>query len=452
MNIGFAKHDITPRVGVELCGFGPFLGRHSVRVHDSLWARAMALEVDGVRTIVIACDLIGVSAEFTDRVCELLFASTGIASEQVMICSSHTHSGPCTGSYIGWGEPDAPYLETLPKRIAQAAVDALASLQPATLSHAEVPCEGIGLNREYETFWAPYDEAMMPDWRPAKPELTDTTCHVVVGKAEDGTLLGFMTYFGCHPVVCCNQSLVIHGDYPGVALNDVERDHPGSVGLFLQGAQGDVNSAIGGRSQEESLLALEELAGRFASSVRAGIMQAKPIEVDRIASHELAIPFSCKAWGLDELRTRLADVEKALAGVDLDGDDGPESQAVRMNTVCAIALRRLLRRAEAGESLTPVITLHGLRIGPIALLGSPFETFQAIKNDVIAQSSAPIPLVMGLVDDSRGYAPDRTAAARGGYAADTVPLICAELPFTNIHEELVAGLVRLDTALANLNG
>ena len=93
-----------------------------------------------------------------------------------------------------------------------------------------------------------------------------------------------------------------------------------------------------------------------------------------------------------------------------------------------------------------------MRIGPIALLGSPFETFQAIKNDVIAQSSAPIPLVMGLVDDSRGYAPDRTAAARGGYAADTVPLICAELPFTNIHEELVAGLVRLDTALANLNG
>ena len=29
LRIGFAKSDITPHVGVELCGFGPFLNRHS---------------------------------------------------------------------------------------------------------------------------------------------------------------------------------------------------------------------------------------------------------------------------------------------------------------------------------------------------------------------------------------------------------------------------------------
>jgi len=447
MKLGFAKHDITPRVGVELSGFGPYLGRHSVGVHDALWARAMVLEIDGVRTVVIACDLIGLTADLTKHVCDVLLGATGIPSERVMICCSHTHSGPCTGPYIGWGERDAPYLKTLPRRIAQAAIEALDRLQPATLSHAEVPCEGIGVNREYETFWAPYDEAMSPDWRPAKPELTDTTCHVMVGKAEDGAVLGFLTYFGCHPVVCCDHSRVTHGDYPGVALNNVEQDHPGAVGLFLQGAQGDVNSAIGGRSQEESLLALDALAGRFAGSVRAGLAEAQPIDVDRIISQDLPIQFSCKEWGVDELHARLDKIEKELAEVDLNGEDGPEGCAVRMNTVCASGLRRLIQRAENGESLQPVITLRGLRIGPIALLGSPFETFQAIKNDVVEASSTPIPLVMSFVNDSRGYAPDRTAAARGGYAADTGPLICAELPFTNIHEELAAGLIQLDAVL-----
>ena len=42
MNAGFGKVEITPRVGVELCGFGPYLNRHSTRVVEPLYARAMA--------------------------------------------------------------------------------------------------------------------------------------------------------------------------------------------------------------------------------------------------------------------------------------------------------------------------------------------------------------------------------------------------------------------------
>ncbi len=39
MKAGFAKSDITPRVGVELIGFGPYLHRYSIGVRDRLWAR-----------------------------------------------------------------------------------------------------------------------------------------------------------------------------------------------------------------------------------------------------------------------------------------------------------------------------------------------------------------------------------------------------------------------------
>ena len=42
MRFGFGKSDITPRVGVELCGFGAYCCRHSVGTRDRLWARAMA--------------------------------------------------------------------------------------------------------------------------------------------------------------------------------------------------------------------------------------------------------------------------------------------------------------------------------------------------------------------------------------------------------------------------
>jgi len=56
-------------------------------------------------------------------------------------------------------------------------------------------------------------------------------------------------------------------------------------------------------------------------------------------------------------------------------------------------------------------------------------------------------LVMGITNDGLGYAPDKTAAARGGYAADTVPLLLGSLAFANIHEELVREALALDAAL-----
>ena len=442
MKIGFAKSDITPRVGVELCGFGPFRCRHSIGVRDRLWARAMAVEHGGKRAVVISCDLIGTTLGFTQRVREMVAGEHGLPEGAVMLCCTHTHSGPRVAPYIGWGEGDPPYVETLPQRIAKACRGALASLTEATLSHAEAPCEGIGLNREYDKDGPPLDEVLHDDWRPAKPELTDTTCHVLRADAG-GRMIGFLSYFGCHPVVCCADTRWIHGDYCGVATNLLERETPGSVGLFLQGAQGDVNSCVVHKPEQEALLALDVIAGRYARAVRNGLKQAQPMDLDRIAWARKEITFSRKPWDLPKLRELLAEQEAVLHADD--ATDAPRE--VRMAMVYAGALRRLIEKAEAGQPLDDPTEIYGLRLGPVALLGSGFETFQAIKNEVVASARAPVPLVMGLVNDSVGYAPDHTAAERGGYAADMVPLICGMRPYANAHDELVAALLEVDAML-----
>jgi hypothetical protein len=72
---------------------------------------------------------------------------------------------------------------------------------------------------------------------------------------------------------------------------------------------------------------------------------------------------------------------------------------------------------------------------------------QAIKNEVVAKARGPITWVAGLVNDSVGYAPDRAVAARGGYAADMVPLICGMLPYADAHGELAAALLAVDRDL-----
>ena len=441
MRIGFGRSDITPRIGVELCGFGPFLLRRSVGVRDPLAARAMAVEYDGRRFVLVSCDLIGVTPEITAAVRRIVGNAAGLPGDAVMVHCTHTHSGPNTGIIIGWGEADAPYVERLPDRIAAACLAALESLQDATLSHAEVPCEDIGLNREYDRDAPPLDEVLRDDWRPAKPELTDRTCHVL--RADSGgRCTGFLSYFGCHPVVCCQQTRTIHGDFAGVATNLLERE-TGGVGLFLQGALGDVNSCVVHKPEAESLKALDVIAGRYAEALRRGLSAAAPVDVRSVGWVAQEVVFRRKDWGREELRRRLAEEEATIHAPGSRDED----VEVRMAVVRATALRRLLAALEAGRSLEPRTEVQGLRLGPVSLLGAPLEIFQAVKNDVVRRATSPVPLVMSLTNGSLGYAPDETVAARGGYAADIVPMMCGALPFADIHRELVDALLRLDAAL-----
>jgi hypothetical protein len=444
MKAGFAKTDITPRVGVELAGFGPFINRHSIGVRDRLWARAMALDQDGKAVVLISCDLISVTRAITARVRRLVSAATPLPPEAVMINANHTHSGPDVAELHGWGGMDAPYREILPQRIADAAIRAVGAVQETAVFHAEVPCEGIGLNREYEQRSSPLDAVLQESWRPAKPELTDTTCHVVRFESG-GKISGFFSYFGCHPVVCCQATHYIHGDFCGVATNLLEREHPGSVGLFLQGAQGDVNTCVVHQPEQESLLALDVIASRYARAVRRGLAEARPVHVDSLSCILREVAFARKPLDLAKLRALLAEQEAILQAPGASDTD----EKVCMATVHALSLRQWIAAAKAGAGkvTAPSTEIQGFRVGPMLLLASPFETFQAIKNDIKARTGVPLTLVLGCTNDTLGYAPDRTAAARGGYAADVVPLIVGTLPFSCIHDELVEQLVALAAAL-----
>lgn len=447
MRIGFGRQDITPRVGVELCGFGPFRCRHSVAVRDRLWARAMAIEHDGRRVVLLACDLIGAPLSTTEAVRALVERHAGLAPECLMLCCSHTHSGPAVGTYRGWGEADPPYCETLPARLAQAALRALADLADGSLHYGEAPCEGIGLNREYDRDAPPLEEVLQDTWRPAHPEQTDTVCRVLEVRGPDGRRRGFVSHFGCHPVTCCAATRAIHGDFCGVATNLLEREHPGSTGLFVQGAQGDVNSCVVHKPEPESLLALDVVAGRYACAVRQALAASEPMSADCLRTARERLVFTRKPWGADELRRRLADCEAFLHRLDAHDEFAEGSRNVRMETVHALSLRALLGRLERGEDLATPTEVMGLRLGPLTILGSGFETMQAIKNDVAAAARGPHTWVSSLTNDSVGYAPDRAVAARGGYAADMVPLIVGTLPYASIHDELAAALLRLDQAL-----
>jgi len=171
---------------------------------------------------------------------------------------------------------------------------------------------------------------------------------------------------------------------------------------------------------------------------------ATPVEVDSINGCLYATTPTRKRYTVEQLGEWLAEKESVFQMPGKTDDD----HEVRMAAVYAASLRRLIQRTETGETLQPSTEVQALRIGPLVLLGTPFEVFQGIKREFLQKTKSPIPLLMGVTNDLLGYAPDRETAARGGYAADQVPLMLGNLPFANVHDELVEALLAVESAVA----
>ena len=114
LHVGAASIDVTPPVGVELCGYGYYLRRASTAVLDRLMARAVYFESCGARALFIGNDLIGVDAELTARTRALCAKHLGLDPASIMLAGTHTHSGPATINTYSIGERDPLYWEHLP--------------------------------------------------------------------------------------------------------------------------------------------------------------------------------------------------------------------------------------------------------------------------------------------------------------------------------------------------
>ena len=90
----------------------------------------------------------------------------------------------------------------------------------------------------------------------------------------------------------------VHGDYAGIATGNLERENPGSVGVFLQGAEGDVNTAGCCFGDDMVLHALDVMAARYARAVRHGLAQATPTEGDTVRAVSETVVFSKEAADL----------------------------------------------------------------------------------------------------------------------------------------------------------
>ena len=444
LNAGFSRVDITPRIGVELTGYLAWPLRASQRMLAPLEARGIALELGTAKACIVCCDLCLLSPDVAGKCIQAILAKLPfLERSNIMVLCSHDHSAPSTNFDVGNGMPDPVYLELLPHKIATAASKAFDEMTEVTVSHAEVPCRQIAINRVYDKFFETPENVLREDWQPEKPELTDTTCHVIRFDAADG-LKGFIAYYGCH-LVTAGDSALIGPDFAGMALRELMDEYHGAVGCFIQGAEGDINTGCASSERAEECLAV--LSRRFATAVRNGLEQAKPIDCNILQCISIEGDFSYLEQYTPQYVQKMIDDYASRVFTDNASDADP---TLRWNLVYLKGAQRMQTFVKEHPAIHARI--NALRLGDLEILGAPFEIMSAIWRDTRSAVKAPIPLVASLCNGTFGYAPDNTQLAKlkddeNNFAGRIVPMIWGLPPYKNIHNELVLIFQQADSTL-----
>src|SRR3954452_18193197 len=145
-HMGLARRDTTPPAGIYARMWGAATHDLGEGVHRPLTATALALQADGGRPRILVAldigllgDLGGADGRDSDaqRMLGPALEQLGLARGELLVNCSHTHAAPWTAmsrSHNPGGELIGPYLDQLGIALLEACRDALAALEPATLT------------------------------------------------------------------------------------------------------------------------------------------------------------------------------------------------------------------------------------------------------------------------------------------------------------------------------
>jgi len=241
MDVGVARIDITPEGPIRLAGYGVREKTESDGVLQRLEAKALAFGSDAQgASVLITVDLVGIPWHITAKLAERLSTKMGLNPAQLVICATHTHSGPEVGNLLNIlqyrGEKSfsdsllsldhllhiSQYTEQLFQKLEQVSVAAMKDRKPALVAWGQGQAQ-FAKNRR--TTDGPVDLAL-PVLR-----VTDPT----------GKLRALLVNYACHGTTLPGDVNKIHGDWMGEGQKLIEAKHPGTVAMIAIGCGADAN-------------------------------------------------------------------------------------------------------------------------------------------------------------------------------------------------------------------
>ncbi|MCE5237747.1 hypothetical protein LLH23_04565 [bacterium] len=404
--VGAAESVITPPVGTALAGY--FTPRISEGVIYDLKAKAVIAGEGDQAVGIVACDVIGPPADLVQPAREVFEQATGIPGNRLLICGTHTHTGPEVrrGRLIPVNED---YLAGLPARIAAAAIEAAGNRRPCALRIGTDHEEGLAYNRRFRMRDGSEQFGPGPDLDhlagvagPTDPELG------VLAFAEEGhDPFAVIVNYSLHIDVTSGN--LISADYPAVITETIRAAYgPDTIVLFVNGACGNINHVpyLMDRPWPLKGNAKSTQIGRALGGKALNIAEKALPSVDQTVDVEgeiLDVPFF--DWP-DVVEKRVAEARSK-----------PEPNFFE---------KTLLAWYEDWDprGSRPVET-QVVRFGDAVFCSAPGELFVEWGLQMKQWSPFPFTFVAELANDSVGYIPTYEAFRRGGY--ETTPVVSVKL-------------------------
>jgi hypothetical protein len=388
LRAGAAKVNITPPVGVKLIGSKGF---SSDSILDDLYVKSLVLSDGSTTLAIVSLDLLYSPLEdITEPVREIITGKIGIPSQNILVCATHTHSGPevfrrkklALEKETKADDIDQFYLGSLIRKIAGSVSIAYKNMQDVKIGAAKGDLPEIIFNRRSKkpdgkvemaftlpveitatkeivtdgegnvkvTFTVPDKEL---EFGPVDPEVC-----VLRVEDMDGGVVASLVNFGCHPVsIYPHLSTAISADYPAYTTKVIEQAE-GGICLFALGLAGNI----------------------------------VPIQRGVEARNQIG-----KAIGGEALRK--------MQFVATSGD------------VTLKALKKEVRFPAKKTSSSGYITteIQVLRLGDIYILGLPGEVLVEVGLEIKRRAGVEKLFVISICNDSIGYVCHKGAYEEGGY-------------------------------------
>lgn len=394
---GAAKEIITPPVGTLLYGYAPDV--ISKTLHDDLTATALAVGNGTDTAVLISLTLGDIQTELCNELRREAAKAAHVDFSDVIIASTHTHSGPNTSGMEGWGDIDRGYVDSiLLPAVVSSAANAVKGMTEAVVGSA-VGKSPVGINRRQQLENGSIDFGQNP-WGCFDPDMTV----LAFRRADNGKGILNLVHYGCHGTAC-GMSCEITRDWSGMMLDRLEK-LTGTMSVFFNGAIGDVGPRLSNGATVGDISYVEELGSEAAMNAINIFNGIRAYYIPGFKLHKGVVELPYKDF------PSLADVQKRLSDIK-----APEQliNIERLEYGYYKQVENLLLSGTEHPSGCFSFEQTIIELGNTIFIPFPFEHFSEISLRLRNYSGFQNTLSLSCANGYNGYLPTESELCRGGY-------------------------------------
>ena len=378
MLAGFGKFNLTPDLGIELTGYGYYLERKALSVRDELFVRAVAIEENDTRLMLISHDVLGVNKDIVQDVVDAL-APTGYGRENIIFVSVHTHTGPSLIYHEGCGEVDYDYVARFSEKVISACREAIGDLKPVT-----------GMKSTVEKLSAPVAYNRTLENGPVDPFVRG-----LMIERENANPIAVISY-ACHGV-SLGRATCISADFSSQIHKNM--DKRGALSIYLNGVCGDIDPLPPkvGQTNEENLIYIAD------AITEAYLKNLAPTKL-HVSAGRLHETLSLLPLTKEEVKATAAHAASKYAS-----ESEPACQVAR------IWEREMLEKDEI-PTKEDITCGYGV-LGDMGIVALPFEAFTKTGLLIREAIGSEKVMVLGCAEQLLGYLPVKEDIEQEAYAA-----------------------------------